>query len=106
MIPQRLRYGGIRGARKPGPGAGPQRDAATKLWAHRLPGRHDLQNVIHDVPRHAAIGARVSEERAEIERAGEEIEYQIEVQIPACFASNPRSLQRVTHRLASRGKHL
>jgi hypothetical protein len=62
--------------------------------------------MVDDGPRHAAVGPRVSEQRAEIEGAGEQIEYQFEVQIFACRASNTGSVRRVAHRFASGGEHL
>ena len=43
----------------------------------------------------------MSEERSEIERAGQHIEYELDIQAGSQFAALPGPLERFTHRVAA-----
>ncbi len=69
------------------------------------PARDDLQNILDDVARHAAVDGRVPKQRPEIERRSQDIKHQLVVEARARFAAEPGSIQRAPHGCAPASKN-
>src|ERR1700740_2645397 len=71
-----------------------------------LAARRDTCDVLHDVAGHVCSDRRVSEKRTVIERPGQHVEEQLDLEALANLATRSRSLEGIAHRLAARGEYL
>ncbi len=66
----------------------------------------DPKDILHHIAYGPSRDGRVSEESAEVKRAGQHVQDQLYVEVIPDFSAFPRACKRRAHRLASRGQYL